>query len=297
MEDAKVQILMSTYNGQKYLREQIDSLLGQTYSNIEILIRDDGSKDDTPLILKEYEEKYDNIHVFLEDNKGVTSSFFDLLAKSDASYVAFCDQDDVWLKDKIERAVNKLKGIQGQGLYFANKYLVNAELKIISEGDTRKLEPIFGNALVESIGSGCTMMLNRKLTNRIKENIPQDAIIHDWWIYLVATYLGTVIYDPIPSILYRQHGNNEVGGSVGWGGQIKSKAKYLKKSRGKLAAQLLEFQHIYKCDVTKDAMVDEVLKSTNLKSKYKLIFDRRIFRQNRVDNFVMHCLVLMGRML
>ena len=102
MDKMKVQILMSTYNGERFLREQIESLLRQSWKNVEILIRDDGSKDGTREILNEYSDKYENIQVYLESNLGVARSFFELLKKSDADYVAFCDQDDICLEKKIE---------------------------------------------------------------------------------------------------------------------------------------------------------------------------------------------------
>ena len=109
MENKKVAILMSTYNGEKYLKEQIESLLAQTYGNIEIYIRDDGSKDNTIKIIKNYKEKYNNIVLKEGKNIGFINSFFELLNLcNDADYYAYCDQDDVWMNDKIERAVKFL---------------------------------------------------------------------------------------------------------------------------------------------------------------------------------------------
>ena len=107
----KVQILMSTYNGEKYVDEQINSLLQQDHTNLEILIRDDGSKDSTVSILEEYNREYPNIKLIIDENKGVISSFFELAMKAseEADYFAFCDQDDYWKPQKISRAVNLLE--------------------------------------------------------------------------------------------------------------------------------------------------------------------------------------------
>ena len=107
----KVQILMSTYYGEKYLREQLDSIIKQTYPLINILIRDDGSSDGTLSILKEYAGKYDHVTYYEGENIGVIQSFLQLLKESDANvnYYAFADQDDVWLPEKIVRAVEKLE--------------------------------------------------------------------------------------------------------------------------------------------------------------------------------------------
>ncbi len=293
----KVQILMSTYNGEKYLREQLDSLLAQSYPDIEILIRDDGSKDHTVSVLQEYSNRYDNIQVFPEKNTGVTDSFFELLKKSDADYIAFCDQDDVWLEQKVERAVDKISSFTEPALYIGNKILVDADLNIISKGDSRSLKPGFGNALVESIGSGCTMMMNRSLAEALRLHIPKQAVIHDWWCYLAAAYLGTVVYDQKPYIWYRQHGNNEVGGSDSFFGQLKGKIRYLKKSRGKLAKQLEEFKQYYHSDEKKDRQLQELLDASAVSKRMKVVRDKTIYRQNGLDNRMMHLLVLANRML
>ena len=138
MEKAKVQVLMSTYNGERFLREQMESLLQQTYENLEILIRDDGSKDGTCEILKEYGERYSNIKVYYESNVGVIKSFFELLKKSEAAYIAFCDQDDVWLAEKIERAVEILKNQQAPALYCSNKILTDESLTSLKGNEAKE---------------------------------------------------------------------------------------------------------------------------------------------------------------
>ena len=135
VREEKVQILMSTYNGKKYLKEQMDSLLSQTYKNIEILVRDDGSSDGTGEILETYQKQHSNVRVYLQENIGLVDSFFWLLEQSDAGYVAFCDQDDIWKPEKIERAVEKLEQVKGPALYCGNKMLVDADLKELGLSD------------------------------------------------------------------------------------------------------------------------------------------------------------------
>ncbi|MGN0290954.1 MAG: glycosyltransferase family 2 protein [Lachnospiraceae bacterium] len=295
--DKKVQILMSTYNGEKYLEEQIESLLRQTYPHIEILIRDDGSTDSTSTILKKYEKEYGNIHVFLESNVGVTKSFFSLLSKSDADYIAFCDQDDIWLEEKVERAVEKLCEIQGAALYCSNKILVDAESRIIGENKKTILKPGFGNAVVECICTGCTAVMNRELAEIIKNHIPENAILHDWWCYLVACYVGQVVFDEEAYIWYRQHGGNVVGQSNGIVGNLKAKAKYLKNNRGKLRKQLTEFQQIYHQQDEKDRIVKEILESENWRKKAKAVFSKKYYRQSKADQWIVRGLLLFNRML
>lgn len=293
----KVQILMSAYNGEKYLEEQLESLLYQTYSNIEIIIRDDGSTDGTEKLLKIYEENHSNIKVIREENVGVVDSFFGLLKKSDAEYIAFCDQDDIWMKQKVEMAVLALSGENMPAVYCGNKLLVNADLEEMGIADTQRMNPGFGNAVVENIATGCTILINRKLAEILKEHIPKHAILHDWWCYLVASYCGKVIYDQTPYIYYRQHENNQVGGKAGFVGQIAAKKKYLKKSRGKLRAQLTEFHHYYHGDKEKDQMLASVLETTGLGGKILMLFNAKIYRQKKLDNLIIRVLFLTNNML
>ena len=245
MDKMKVQILMSTYNGERFLREQIESLLRQSWKNVEILIRDDGSKDGTREILNEYSDKYENIQVYLESNLGVAGSFFELLKKSDADYVAFCDQDDIWLEKKIEAAVVKLEQEKGPALYCSNKILVDSTGNPMKKQDIRKRRPGFGNAVVECICTGCTAVMNQELAEILKEEVPEHAILHDWWTYLAASYVGKVIYDEQAYIYYRQHQENVVGAKPGFWGEVQSKAAYLRNNRGKLKGQLTDFAKLY----------------------------------------------------
>ena len=105
MKDKKVAVVLSTYNGEKYVKEQLDSILKQTYKNVEIIVRDDGSKDSTVEIIKEYQEKHKNIKLVVGENLGFIKSFFELLKIAEADYYSYADQDDIWVKNKIELAV------------------------------------------------------------------------------------------------------------------------------------------------------------------------------------------------
>ena len=297
MGTKKVQILMSTYNGERFLAEQIESLLRQTWGNLEILIRDDGSKDGTSDILKEYGAKYNNIKVFLEENLGVSRSFFELLKKSDADMVAFCDQDDIWLEQKVEAAVQRLEHEQGPALYCSNKILVDSDGTPMEKQDRRERVPGFGNAVVECICTGCTTVMNREMAQIIKAKTPQRAILHDWWSYLVAAYAGKVIFDKNAYIKYRQHGGNVVGAKAGFIGELRSKAAYLRKNRGKLYGQLSEFAELYQGDDEKDALVKKVLAANRFAGRWKILWNRQIYRQSRLDGIVMRILFLAGRML
>lgn len=296
---SKVQILMSTYNGEEYIREQLDSILAQSYPDVDIFIRDDGSSDDTYVILKEYEEMHSNIRAYQGKNIGVNQSFFELLKKRDkeAAYIGFCDQDDYWLPEKIEKAVEQLKYLKGPALYCGAKTLVDENLEVLKDQQNSHVNPGFGNAVIESICSGCTTLMNRELTDIIARRLPKDVIHHDWWCYMAATYLGSMYYDENSYIYYRQHKGNEVGASGLLLAQIKAKARDLKKRHGDLKKQLSDFKHYYHTDKEKDALVDAILKAEKFPNRITILFDNRWYRQSSLDNWVVRGLFLLNRML
>ncbi|SEG70611.1 glycosyltransferase family 2 protein [Paenibacillus sp. UNC499MF] len=225
MGNDPVVVLLSTYNGANYLESQLNSILAQTHSNTSILVRDDGSSDTTLLILKQYEMKYDCVQLMpQEDNKGPKLSFGRLLQEglsgTKANYFMFADQDDVWLPDKIEKSLARMKQLEetcGQG-----PLLIHTDLKVVDERQ-RELNPSFWNyqklnpakdafprLLMQNVITGCTMMINRRLAE-LSLPVHRDAIMHDWWIGLVASAFGRIGHVPEPTMLYRQHGENSVG--------------------------------------------------------------------------------------
>ncbi len=297
--NGKVQILLSTYNGEEYIREQLDSILAQSYPDVDILARDDGSKDDTFVILKEYEELHSNIRVYQGENIGVNRSFFELLKKSDkkAAYIGFCDQDDYWLPQKIEQAVKQLKRLKGPALYCGAKTLVDENLEILKNQQNAHVNPGFGNAVIESICSGCTTLMNRELVEILIRRLPENVIHHDWWCYMAAAYLGSMYYDEQSYIYYRQHQGNEVGASGSAIAQIRAKARDLKKRHGDLKKQLSDFKRFYHTEPQKDALVDAILKAEKFPDRLTILFDKRWYRQSAFDNWVVRGLFLLNRML
>lgn len=205
-------VLMSTYNGEKYIREQIDSILSQKSVNLYLLIRDDGSKDSTISILKEY-EKNDNVKVVYGENIGAKESFLWLIDNAPSSnYYSFSDQDDVWNSDKLISAVSILKKY-GYVLYHGLAGKVDRNLKPIY---TSPYQPIdsFGAALLSS-ATGCTMVFTNKLMGKLRLYHPTRISMHDAWVYRVCYALGyKVYYDPVSHMKYRQHENNVSGGQM-----------------------------------------------------------------------------------
>lgn len=208
-----VKVLLSSYNGEKYIEEQIDSILSQQCSaDIEILIRDDGSKDSTDQILNKYQDS-GKIKWYKGNNLKCTKSFWDLILNSgDADYYAFSDQDDYWKSDKIEKAISMLENEDKNIplLYTGNYIVVNKELKPIIKVDYKEKDTSFATALIKSLSPGCTFIFNKKACE-ILRMYRGELDIHDWTAHKIIAGLGKVVYDPIPYILYRQHGNNVIG--------------------------------------------------------------------------------------
>ena len=210
----KVQVLMSTYNGEKYLKEQIDSIIKQEDVELEILVRDDGSRDSSIKILEELSKKYKNIKYYKGDNLGPARSFMELLNKSDETfdYYAFADQDDVWMPNKLINAIKKLEECEDKpALYMSALEIVDENLNFI---ETKKVEGNFSfeGEMIKNFATGCTMVLNKKLVNIVKEYNPTYLIMHDSWITRVCYAIGgNVIIDEKSYIKYRQHGDNVLG--------------------------------------------------------------------------------------
>jgi glycosyltransferase involved in cell wall biosynthesis len=229
----KVLVLMSTYNGDRYLREQIDSILHQEGVEVSLLIRDDGSKDQTSDILKDYQSRYPTICIELGENKGCTESFRWLLIaaydKIEAfDYFAFCDQDDVWLPNKLDVACRKLarEGLMKPCMYCSNLRVVDSQLRTINM-KWKTAEPFItkGQSLVCSMATGCTMVFNKTVIETFHKYPPKKMHIHDLWIMHMCMFLGKIHYDSESYILYRQHGNNVIGAKTTLSARLRSKWK------------------------------------------------------------------------
>lgn len=222
-DENTVYILMSTYNGEKYLEDQIDSIINQTYKNIILLVRDDGSTDATINIIRNYSANNDRI-IYLDElsrrhcEAGIGSSFFTLLRYAlehfeNANYFCFSDQDDVWFEDKIQRAVDAIRTRSDKKiLYFTNKVVVDEQLNLLYDEDFR-FQDNFIDFLDQGIAAGCTMMINRLYAEQIMAaDVESFPYLHD--VVLFRTALCTdveIIYDRISSMYYRQHSANSEG--------------------------------------------------------------------------------------
>jgi glycosyltransferase involved in cell wall biosynthesis len=216
-----VVVLMSTYQGERFVAEQLRSILVQLPDGGRILVRDDGSCDGTVAAIEALNDA--RITLMPGPNLGFSRSFLTLLAAAppEADMVMFSDQDDVWLPGKIERAWQHLRAIgDGPALYGSTQMLVDAELRPLHPTRPWPRGPSFAGALTENIITGCTAAFNRPALVLLQSaGVPGNVRFHDWWAYLVVSAFGRVVFDDQPSLLYRQHGNNQIGHGAGWLGR------------------------------------------------------------------------------
>ncbi len=253
--------MLAVYNGEKYLKEQIESLLSQTVSDIKIIIHDDGSTDSSAEIIKLYCEKYPNTISCLDGKPtgGASQNFALLLQSCDESfdYIMFCDQDDVWLPQKIEKTLALMQASEGENrdipvLVHTDLKVVDGTLNVINESffDFQKLKQdniTLPRLLVQNYVTGCTVMINRALRKKCGK-IPKDCIMHDWWLALTAVIFGKLICLKESTMLYRQHSDNQVGAKASYGfGFIKRKLQTLGEVKKNYNATYMQASLLIEC--------------------------------------------------
>ena len=218
----KIAILLSTYNGGRFLEEQIQSIIDQTNHSWELFIRDDGSTDETLSIIKKFQadSRIHWINAEQPQNLRVIRSFLTLLTTANAEYYMFCDQDDVWLPEKVQITLDKM--VELEATHSNVPVLVHTDLRVVDQElqtlhdsmmKSQQLDPVpeFGRLVIQNSITGCTVMINQKLKVACQQLNYSKIRMHDWWFALVACAFGTIGYVSQPTILYRQHGDNEVG--------------------------------------------------------------------------------------
>lgn len=220
----KIDLLLATYNGEKYLDAHLESLVNQTNYDWQIIARDDGSSDSTPKILTVMGEKYPDRMTVIDDGEkhlGVIGNFSRLLDLSSGEYTMFSDQDDIWVLNKIETSIKrmeKLEKIYGK----ETPILIHSDLRVVDENLKTKADSFWryqsldpnltsmNKLLIQNNITGCTMLINKALRDKARP-IPYGAMMHDWWIALVAAGFGIIDHIPQATILYRQHEGNMLG--------------------------------------------------------------------------------------
>lgn len=284
---------MSTYNGEKYLKEQLDSIFAQKNVDVKLVVRDDASSDRTVDILKEYQKIHENM-IIINDRKnlGACCSFLYLIRTyTQGKYFALADQDDIWDEDKLVTAVKVIETVEKKKsniplLYYSNLRVVNEKNEFGRMSHT--IPHVSKNryaALIENLATGCTVVYNQDLANFAKRAQPEQYSMHDVWLYRVAKIFGEAIYDFEPHINYRQHAENVVGTSM--------KKVSLRKIERELKWMLDTKQNEWYTDIeifynqffammnedTQKACLKILNSKCSIKSKFDLIMDKR-YRSN-----------------
>lgn len=223
MTKKNISLALCTYNGEQYLPEYLNSLSEQRYTPYELVICDDVSDDSTVSIAKSFaESSLFPVRLIENENRlGVLANYSKAISLCGGDYVALGDQDDIWLPNKLELTMQSMEDAEGK--YGSNTpLLVHTDLKVIN-ADGQEIAPSFNKLrkfrlvkktslkalLVQNIVTGCTVLINRPLIN-VATPVPGSAVMHDWWLALVASARGKIIYEPRPTVLYRRHGKNVV---------------------------------------------------------------------------------------
>jgi hypothetical protein len=241
-----VAILLGTFNGARYIDEQLESLARQTYPSWRLVVSDDGSQDDTVARVQAFADRFapGRVHVRSGPRQGFVQNFLHLACDSsiDAAYFAFCDQDDVWDPDRLACSIQALQGLPPNRplLYGARTRGVDAQGRFLCWSPLFRRPPSFRNALVQSLAGGNTMTFNRAARDLLCHAGPVTVPVHDWWVYVVVTACGgAVVYDPQAHIAYRQHGANQIGLSSSWVDLVRRQTAVV---RGRLKTWNHEFE-------------------------------------------------------
>ena len=288
----QITILLCTYNGALFLTEQLASIAAQTYQNWRLVVSDDGSQDGTLEILRSGFIADSKIEIRYGPQLGACKNYMSLVTDGSikGDYFAFCDQDDVWGADKLQRAVDQLGGVstEGPALYFSRMQLIAADGHHLGLSRRYKRPPSFENALVENIASGNTIVMNRQARDLLVQAGDLDVAMHDWWAYMLITGAGgTLCYDELPSMLYRQHQVNAIGIDTGFRAVAKRfqrlwSLSFAEKTAMNVAA-LQSCRHLLRAE--NRFILDFFLALRSSSAVLRLISFRRarVYRQNILD--------------
>lgn len=295
-----VKVVTSVFNGEKYIKEQVDSVLKQTYPNIELYIRDNCSTDHTLEVLQEYEHN-PNVHIITGDeNVGCTQGYFTLLRLcGEADYYAYCDCDDVWLENKVELAIELLDQTDSEipVLYCSARDVCDENLNFLNTNMNVKHNISFQNCLVDDIAPSSTYVFNRTTREILINNPSKHAVSHDHWTYMVCQGLGKVIFDPRPLTKYRRHSNNVTQSRQNRVEFIIWRIKHF-LIEGKIkdtSNQIQEYSNMFSSRLSdEDRKILELFTKRNFYTALRKVFYTKMFRHNLSDEIMLRGLFLMG---
>lgn len=300
-----INILLSTYNGQSFLTEQLQSIQTQNGIEFSLHVRDDGSSDETQSILRHWHTKGVIQRLTFGKHVGIVGSYFGLLSKADESvkYYAFSDQDDIWTANKIERAIKALSIFDDDlpALYCCRLRYVDSHGSFLAYSPIPNRGLSFQNALVENVAAGCTMVINNAARELILSNLPDKCVMHDWWCYIVVSAFGKVVYDAHPCIDYRLHHHNDVGAPVSLMGSIVRRIKRFHhegRDAFKSHDQAKAFSDCFGyrlCDELKTELDAFVSSKRSIRKRFLYACHKKAYRQSAFDDYLLRFLICFNR--
>ena len=308
-QPARIAILLATYNGERFLGEQLDTLREQAQAGqIDIWVSDDGSSDRTQEILERTQASWNRgeFRIAHGPGKGFAENFRSLILNPDiaADYYAFCDQDDLWDADKLAAAVEWLQGVPAgeAGVYCSRTRIIDLDGRPIGSSPLFARPPSFRNAIVQSIAGANTMVLNRAAWTLLVDASRENSFVsHDWWTYLIVTGAGgTIHYCPRPRIGYRQHSENLVGSNNSFAARL-SRYRFLLRGRfaGWMAQNLTGLrrcEHLLTGDAKRVLQEMERVHSGSLPLRLASLRRSGAYRQSRSANLGLYFACLMGKL-
>ncbi len=292
-----VNVLISTYNGEKYITEQIESIIAQTYPSVTILVRDDGSTDGTVKILEEYEKKQ-KLHLFKGENVGYGKSFLRLLEQAEkGDYWAFCDQDDIWEVDKLQHAVNKLQTMEDNepNLYVHDFQVADERMNPINTYGNNIPRYSFRMALTECLHMGFSTVFNRSFRNLMLQGNIDRIPSHDWWAELIAMEFGNIYVD---DYIGAQHRRLDCSVS---GSNLRNRIRWFRRALSggsEIPGLAKEFYRTFGKDMNKkDRRIIRLFASEHYNLIYAIVkaFYPKRWRSSIVSEAVVRLLMLLGR--
>lgn len=307
MISSKINIVMGVYDGGKFLRQQIDSIIHQTHEDWCLHLAVDSARDDSREIIEHYQKKLGPSKISTKDGsgKGFFKTFLKLLGEvePDAHYAAFCDQDDFWHPNKLSTAVQQLESLPPNlpAIYCGRTRIVDSNGNHLGSSPLFSRKPGFRNALVQSIAGGNTMVLNRSAIDLLNQNpIVQTLPGHDWWAYLLVTGAGgLVVYDPIAKVDYRQHANNLIGSNLGWKNRyVRIKRLFSGRYRRWIDQNLAALASIESCLTPENRQLFQefaILRNSNAFARILLIQKLKLRRQTTFGTISLYVGLLLNR--
>lgn len=299
---------MSAYNGQNFIEEQINSILSQQVPEqyeVKLYIRDDHSSDLTRDKLETIAKLNTGKIVLLKNidgNLGVTQSFFEMLNYVESDYYFFSDQDDVWLPRKIVTAINVLQNVDVPALYYGTMTSTDQNLNVIRTVNTKNSYHSYFDSLNQNLASGLTMAFNKQLVKIFKSQYKnlnlENVVMHDAWIFLLATTFGLVFFDKTPYVLYRQHGENVVGStSNNVSDKVRKTWQVFEKeySNPKFKLQVNELLRCYGSEIETNKLndIELVVSHKGIIRNFKML--RKTHLKNNMLNYLVKLNILLGR--